>query len=149
MKLYVNFFCRDIAAQCAFYGAVLGLPEDEAPRSPIYRALRGPGFELGFNAWPAYELLGLAERRPPLAATTPVHCYPTLMLAGPDAVDRAARDAAAHGGRVLQGPFATYYGQWQAVLADPEEQVFRVACIGLPAGTKAPSLEALMEGRAS
>lgn len=149
MKLYVNFFCRDIAAQCAFYAAVLGLPEHPPVRSPIYRALQGPAFELGFNAWPAYELLGLSERRPARDARPPVQCYPTLMLASPEAVDQAAHDAAAQGGRVLQGPFATYYGQWQAVLSDPEGQVFRVAHQGLPAGVQAPSLDALMEGGAS
>lgn len=148
MKLYVNIFCRDIEAQCAFYAAVLGLPEHAPVRSPIYRALKGPAFELGFNAWPAYELLGLSERRPAHDALTPVQCYPTLMLASPEAVDQATRDTAAQGGRVLQGPFATYYGQWQTVLADPEGQVFRVANQGLPAGVLAPSLNALMEGRA-
>lgn len=127
MKLYVNFLCRNIEAQCAFYGAVLGLPEHAALRSPIYRALQGPGFELGFNAWPAYELLGLAARQPAPGTVAPTTCYPTLMLAGPDAVDQAAGEAVAWGGAVLQGPFATYYGQWQAVLADPEGQAFRVA----------------------
>ena len=149
MKLYVNFFCRHIEAQCAFYAAVLGLPEHAPVRSPIYRALQGPGFELGFNAWPAYELLGLSERRPAHDAITPVSCYPTLMLASATAVDQAVRDAAARGGKVLQGPFATYYGQWQAVLADPEGQVFRVASVGLPAGVQAPTLDALMEGDAN
>ena len=148
MKLYVNFFCRDIEAQCAFYGSVLGLPEHPPVRSPIYRALLGPAFELGFNAWPAYELLGLSERRPAHDALTPVSCYPTLMLARAAAVDQAARDAAAHGGQLLQGPFATYYGQWQAVLADPEGQVFRVASARLPAGVQAPSLDSLMESGA-
>ena len=149
MKLYVNIFCRHIEAQCAFYAAVLGLPEHVPARSPIYRALQGPAFELGFNAWPAYELLGLSERRPAHDALTPVQCYPTLMLSSPKAVDQATRDTAAHGGRVLQGPFATYYGQWQAVLADPEGQIFRVAHGRLPAGMQAPSLDTLMEGGAS
>lgn len=144
MKLYFNVFCRDIQAQCRFYGAVLGLPEHEALRSPIYRALQGTGFELGFNAWPAYELLGLRERAPAAGKTAPVTGYPTLMLPDPAAVDQAAQRTAAHGGQVLQGPFATYYGQWQAVLCDPESQVFRVACMGLPGGRQAPSLDALL-----
>lgn len=144
MKLYLNFFCRDIEAQCRFYGAVLGLPEHEALRSPIYRALQGPGFELGFNAWPAYELLGLRERAPAAGKTAPVTCYPTLMLHDPAAVEQAAKACTAQGGQLLQGPFATYYGQWQAVLCDPESQVLRVACVGLPPGHEAPALDALL-----
>jgi len=49
--------------------------------------------------------------------------------------------ALARGGQVLKGPFATYYGQWQAVLADPENNVFRVASIGLPQGMERPTLD--------
>lgn len=146
MNLYVNFFCRDIDAQCAFYAAVLALPEHASRRSPIYRALQGPGFEIGFNAWPAYALLGLHERQPePDTKTASLHCYPTLMLPNCEAVDIAAREALALGGQVIQGPFATYYGQWQVVLADPEDQVFRIASDGLPAGVVAPALCALTE----
>ena len=153
MQLYVNLFCRAPEAQCAFYAEVLGLPEHTALRSPIYRALQGPGFELGFNAWAAYGLLGLAGRAPSASeaassdaqppATPPVTAYATFMLDSCEAVDQAVRRTVALGGRLIQGPFPTYYGQWQAVLADPEDHVFRVAFAGLPPGVLAPNLQAL------
>lgn len=143
MKLWFHLLCRDIEAQCGFYGALLALPEAVASRSPIYRALEAPGFQFGFNAAPAYALLALEDRRPQAGAgAPPVVAYPTLMLDTPHAVDAAARRATALGGRLRKGPYATYYGQWQAVLEDPEGNVFRVACIGLPDGVERPALPA-------
>ena len=46
----------------------------------------------------------------------------------------AVCEAAAAGGRVLKAPYATYYGQWQAVLCDPEGHVFRLSTLSLPGG---------------
>ena len=59
------------------------------------------------------------------------------MLDSPAAVDDAAAFAALHGGRVVKPPYATYYGQWQTVLTDPEGHVFRASCAGLPEGVVA------------
>lgn len=135
MKVWFNLFCRDPQAQVDFYAALLGWPEAVASRSPIYRALELDGVQLGFNAEAAYGLLGLAERRP-AARPAPVTAYATFMLDAPDAVDRAAAEASARGGSVLKPPYPTYYGQWQTVLADPEGNVFRASCAGLPAGVE-------------
>jgi predicted enzyme related to lactoylglutathione lyase len=55
-------------------------------------------------------------------------------------VDEAVEAVRAQGGQVLKGPFATYYSQWQAVLADPEDNVFRIAAASLPDGVTAPKL---------
>ncbi len=140
MKLVFSLFCRDIEAQLAFYGALLGLPEAAHSRSPIYRGLIGPGFLLGLHAPPAYCLLGLADRAGD-AAIAPVTAYATFELPTPADIDQAAQRCAALGGRVVQGPFPTYYGQWQAVLADPEGHVLRLACTQLPAGVNAPVLD--------
>ncbi|MBS0426858.1 MAG: VOC family protein [Proteobacteria bacterium] len=140
MKLWFNLLCRDVTAQFEFYRTVLGLPEAQASRSPIYRALETADFQFGFNAAPAYGLLGLADRQPAAGERVPVVAYATLMLEGPDAVDAVVTAAQKAGGRVVKPPYATYYGQWQAVLADPEDNIFRVSAIGLPAGTTAPPL---------
>ena len=140
MKLWFNLLCRDVQAQFDFYRAVLGLPEAKASRSPIYRALETPDFQFGFNAAPAYALLGLADRQPAAGERVPVVAYATLMLDGPGAVDAAVQAAQHAGGRVVKAPYATYYGQWQAVLADPEDNIFSVSSIGLPAGIQAPAL---------
>lgn len=134
MTLWFNLLCRDVEAQMAFYARLLGWPEAVHNRSPIYRALENNGVQFGFNAAPAYALLGLADRTPDAATMPPVTAYATFMLDSPDAVDAAVREAAAAGGRVLKAPYATYYGQWQAVLSDPEQHVFRVSTASLPLG---------------
>jgi predicted enzyme related to lactoylglutathione lyase len=143
MKLFFNILCRDESAQYAFYSSVLGLPEDTHARSPIYRALATPDFQFGFHAAAAYQLLGLTDRRPAAGEATPVVSYATLMLDSPSAVEAAAQAAIRAGGRIVKAPFATYYGQWQAVLADPEDNVFRVATDVLPPGVVAPPLPVL------
>lgn len=134
MKLWFNLLCRDIEAQLHFYGQLLGpaWAEAAASRSPIYRALDCDGVQFGFNAEPAYALLALADRAPAGPQPAPVTAYATFMLDTAGAVDTAADRAAALGGRIVKAPYATYYGQWQAVLADPEDHVFRVSAQGLP-----------------
>ncbi len=140
MRLWFNLFCRDIEALMRYYQALLGLPEAEQSRSPIYRAVQAPGFQLGFNAHEAYGLLGLSERAPVGTQPWPVTGYATFMLDDSAAVDQAAVRAAALGGYVIKPPYPTYYGQWQAVLADPEDNVFRISAVGLPDGVGLPTL---------
>jgi len=143
MKLWFNLLCRDIERQFEFYRRLLDLPEAVASRSPIYRAIETRDFQFGFNATAAYGLLGIGDRAPAGGTgPAPVIAYATLMLPDPAAVDAACAAAPALGGRVVKGPFATYYGQWQAVLRDPEDNVFRVATASLPAGVSAPPLPA-------
>ncbi len=138
MKLYVNLFCRDIEAELGFYTALLGLPEAQHARSPIYRALEAPGFQFGLHDRAAYGLLALASRAPAAdAAPGPVTAYATFMLDTPAAVSDGAARAAALGGRIVKAPYATYYAEWQAVLTDPEGHVFRLSCASLPDGVQA------------
>lgn len=138
MKLWFNLFCRDIDAQLAWYQALLHLPEAVQARSPIYRAVEDEHFQFGFNALPAYALLNLSTLAPTAGQATAVTAYATFMLPDTEAVEQAAHQAVALGGRVIKPPYPSYYGQWQAVLADPEGHVFRVAAVGLPAGVPAP-----------
>jgi predicted enzyme related to lactoylglutathione lyase len=140
MKLYFSLFCNDIQAQLAYYLTLLDLPEAVARRSPIYRSIQGPSFEFGFHAAPAYALLGVADRAPATLQTSPVTAYATFMLSSCAEVDILSRQAAAMGGRIIKAPYPTYYGQWQAVLADPENNMFRLSFQGLPEGVMAPTL---------
>jgi len=121
---YVNLLARDIEALSGFYGSVFGFAEIAAHRSPIYRCLDGGAVELGFNADQAYDLLGIGDRRPHGAA--PVRVYFTIEVGSPTAVAAAAATAAAQGGRIIKPPYTTYYNACQAVLEDPEGNVFRV-----------------------
>lgn len=133
MRLWFNLLCQDIEAQLQFYQALLQLPEAPGTRSAIYRAVETEHFQLGFNAPEAYALLGLANRQPGAALPLPrsVTGYATFMLDTPGAVEAASAQVEALGGKVIKPPYATYYGQWQAVLADPEDNVFRVSALGL------------------
>jgi predicted enzyme related to lactoylglutathione lyase len=121
---YVNLFAADIERLCAFYAALFGFAEKAASRSPIYRALDAGGVELGFNAYDAYELLNLADRRA-ATGTGPTRAYFTIELASGGAVDAVVERIAGLGGRVIKPQYVTYYKAYQAVLEDPEGNVFR------------------------
>ena len=139
MKLWFNLFTPDPQALLDFYQALLGLPEAVASRSPIYLALETADFQLGFNARPAYDLLGLTDRAPPLGELPPLTAYCTFMLDTAEAVSKAADRVTALGGRLIKPPYPTYYGQWQAVLADPQHNAFRLSALGLPEGVPQPA----------
>lgn len=123
---YVNLFARDIVALSGFYAALFGFAEIVGHRSPIYRCLDANGAELGFNAADAYALLNLESRRPDDRGPLPLGVYFTLELDSAAAVDRVAEDCVRRGGAVLKAPYLTYYNARQAVLADPEGNVFRI-----------------------
>ncbi len=119
----INLFCRDPVGLMGFYAGLLGLPERVEARSDIYRALRFGEAELGFNKVDAYALLGLGDRVPSDAA---IRAYATFVVAEEAEVERLAGRVAALGGRVIKGPYRTYYGAWQVVAEDPEGNVFRL-----------------------
>ena len=123
---YVNVFARDIEALATFYGALFGFREIEGHRSPIYRCLDANGIELGFNASKAFELLALDERRPRDGEAAPTTVYFTVELGSPDAVANTVNRAALLGAKVVKPPYETYYNAVQALLEDPEGNVFRV-----------------------
>jgi predicted enzyme related to lactoylglutathione lyase len=124
---YVNLFARDIVALSGFYAELLGFAEIVEHRSPIYRCLDAHGAELGFNAAEAYSLLNLDSRRPQgAAAPLPLGVYFTIELDTAEAIDHIAADCQRLGGAVLKPPYVTYYNACQAVLADPEGNVFRI-----------------------
>ena len=122
---YVNLFARDIERLSAFYMSLFGFDEIVAHRSPIYRCLDAGGVELGFNSGKAYELLELSRRRP-LVDESPVTAYFTFEAASVGDVDDLAACAIELGGSVIKAPYTTYYNAHQAVLADPECNVFRI-----------------------
>jgi predicted enzyme related to lactoylglutathione lyase len=122
--LYANLFAKDIDALSRFYAELLGLKEIDALRSPIYRCLDANGAELGFNAYVAYELLNVADRKP--RGRAPVSAYFTFELPDKAAVEAAAERTVSLGGQVAKAPYVTYYNAYQAVLSDPEGNVFRV-----------------------
>jgi predicted enzyme related to lactoylglutathione lyase len=119
---YVNIFARDIVALSAFYSEVFGFPEIEKIRSPIFRGLDTGQSCLGFNAPDAYGLLKLAEH----ADTSGVKFLLNVDVDSNDEVDRMAPVAVAKGATLVKPPYTTYYNWYQAVLLDPEGNVFRI-----------------------
>jgi predicted enzyme related to lactoylglutathione lyase len=127
ISLTVNLFCRDHQRCFGFYQALLGGREVEAQRSPIFRALDFDSFQLGFHADDAVALLEAGPWRAHAGADQEVAAhYPNFNLARAADVDAVAARVAGLGGRVVKGPYRTYYQAWQAVLADPEGHFFRV-----------------------
>ena len=122
---YVNLFARDIERLSAFYMSLFGFDEIVAHRSPIYRCLDAGGVELGFNSGKAYELLELSRRRPH-ADESPVTAYFTFEAASVGDVDTLVARAIQLGGSVVKPAYTTYYNAHQAVLADPECNIFRI-----------------------
>ncbi|GLS16355.1 MULTISPECIES: VOC family protein [Hydrogenophaga] len=138
MKLLFNLRCRDIEAQLAFYRALLDLPEAAYTRSPSFRSVHTPDFLFGFEA----AARRASPDRPAAArrtAATRAGGYPIFLLDTPAEVDAVAARVEVLGGQLLRAPFATAYGQWQALLADPEHNRLRLACEDLPPGISAPS----------
>jgi len=121
----VSILARDMERLHAFYRALLGLPDYPEKRSPIFRALKNGDTLLGFHAPAAYQLLDIADRMPSGAVATVV--YATFLVASDEEVNLGALRAVQLGGRILKPPYRTYYHAWQAVLADPEGNMFRLS----------------------
>jgi len=137
-RVMFSMFCRDVEACCVFFQQLFGWQEEVDFRSPIYRALTTPNCVLGFHGDPATQLLGLDRGSAADPASDPVAGYPTLQVPAYTDVDDIAERVVGLGGTLIKGPFATFYGQWQVVLGDPEGHVVRIASMGpLPDGVVA------------
>ena len=122
---YVNVFARDIVALSGFYIGLFGFSEVEAMRSPSFRGVAPGRRHIGFNATDAYELLGLGDR----AQTTGVKFLLNIDVDSTAEVDSLVPVAISHGATLIKAPYRTYYGWYQAVLLDPEQNVFRINTI--------------------
>jgi predicted enzyme related to lactoylglutathione lyase len=119
---YVNVFARDIVALSQFYMDVFGFAEIEKIRSPIFRGLETGRSSLGFNAQDAYGLLKLEE----FSQVSGVKFLLNIDVASATEVDELTPKAVALGAKLVKAPYKTYYNWYQAVLLDPEGNVFRI-----------------------
>jgi predicted lactoylglutathione lyase len=119
---YVNIFARDIVALSSFYATLFGFKEIEAIRSPIFRGLDTGKSALGFNAHDAYDLLQLGDH----ADTRGIKFLLNIDVDSKAEVDRLVPIAVASGATLVKAPYQTYYNWYQAVLLDPESNVFRI-----------------------
>jgi uncharacterized glyoxalase superfamily protein PhnB len=119
---YVNVFAKDVAGLSGFYIEVFGFKEIEAMRSPIFRGIETGRSSIGFNAPDAYALLGLADK----AEVSGVKFLLNIDVDSVEEVERLVPVAEAHGATKIKAPYKTYYNWYQAVLLDPEGNVFRI-----------------------
>lgn len=119
---YVNVFAKDIEALSGFYQAVFGFTDIPAIRSPIFVGLSTGQSSLGFNAQDAYGLLNLADH----ADTAGAKFLLNIDVDSVAEVDRLVPVAVERGAVLVKPPYRTYYGWYQAVLLDPEQNVFRI-----------------------
>lgn len=119
---YVNIFARDIEALSRFYIDLFGFEEIPAIRSPIFRGVATGKSCLGFNALDAYGLLKLDD----YAETKGVKFLLNIDVDTAEEVDRLVPIAVAKGATLIKEPYKTYYDWYQAVLLDPEGNVFRI-----------------------
>lgn len=119
---YVNVFAQDIEALSSFYRDLFGFEEIPEIRSPIFVGLRTGHSCLGFNAQEAYGLLELSDYAEP----TGVKFLLNIDVEAREDVERLAPIAVAHGASLIKAPYETYYHWYQAVLLDPEGNVFRI-----------------------
>jgi predicted enzyme related to lactoylglutathione lyase len=118
----ITVFANDIQSLSRFYADVFELSEIEQFTTPIFRALDAGSTLLGFSALEAYALLNMSDRANPRG---------TKIMVTFEAKDRAhvstlVDRAVSHGARLIKPTFDTYYGAYQAVLADPEGNAFRI-----------------------
>ncbi len=119
---YVNVFAKDIVALSNFYVEIFGFTEIEAIRSPIFRGIQTGKSSIGFNALDAYELLKLGD----YADTKGVKFLLNIDVSTREDVERMVPAAIAKGATLIKEPYVTYYNWYQAVLLDPEGNVFRI-----------------------
>jgi len=123
---YVTLLARDVAALADFYVEGLGLEEVLGSRDARYREVRGGGCMIGFASETVRPAIGLVD-----AAPTGTRAVLTFDVASASAVAGAVSHAVACGAVLLRDAIDTPFGQHQAVLGDPEGNVFRLsAAIG-------------------
>ena len=119
---YVNIFTEDIKMLSKFYIDVFDFEEDVALRSPIFRGIRTSKSYFGFNAPEAYRLLNLSDK----ANTKGVKFFLNFDARSMKEVDRLVALAVKRGAKIVKDPYRTYYNWYQAVLTDPEGNLFRI-----------------------
>jgi len=117
----VNIFAQDHVGLAGFYRSVFGFPEIRQYRSPIFVCLGAGKTALGFNAPEAYDLLGLKPQR-----DDGIRVFINIETRSKKEVDEIVAKALKKGARLIKEPYVTYYNFYQAVLRDPEGNVFRV-----------------------
>jgi predicted enzyme related to lactoylglutathione lyase len=120
---YVSIFTRDVARLPTFYVEVFGLEEIMASGSDRYRELDLGAVKLGFPLVDAYAALDLQDQADP----TGVRAMLTFAANSAAKVEELAGRAVARGARLAKSGFPTAFGQYVAVVLDPEGNAVRIS----------------------
>lgn len=119
---YVTFLARDVAALAQFYVDALGLEEVLESRDHRYREVRGGGCMIGF----ATETMRAFVNLPEIEAVG-TRSILTFEVGSVAQVAVMAERTVSHGATLVREGQDTFFGQHQAVLSDPEGNVFRLS----------------------
>jgi predicted enzyme related to lactoylglutathione lyase len=119
---WVNIFAGNLQDLPSFYSDLFGFEEIEYMRNDVFRGFATGGSCLGFLSPDVYDLLHLEEWRDASGASFLLNFEaPTC-----EEVDRLVTAAVAGGATLRKAAYRTAYGWYQAVLIDPEGNVFRI-----------------------
>lgn len=119
---YTTYFTRDVNRMAEFYVAI-GLEEIVASRSDLYREVSAGAVRIGFAGQAAYASLNLADDADPTGLRGAI----TLDVGMPEDVGSAVQQALDAGGTLAKPGFETSFGQFLAVVKDPEGNAVRLA----------------------
>ncbi|ACB82454.1 Glyoxalase/bleomycin resistance protein/dioxygenase [Methylorubrum populi BJ001] len=123
MLSYVNVFAQDIHALSRFYIDIFGFEEIAEIASPIFVGIRTGQSNVGFNAPEVYGLLQIEDRKPEAGGAKFLLNFDVESI---EAVERMTEKAVARGAVLIKSPCRTYYNWYQSVLADIEDNIFRI-----------------------
>jgi|TARA_R110001583_G_scaffold191025_1_gene355798 predicted lactoylglutathione lyase len=119
---YVNIFSKNIIELSGFYKNLFGFKNIPEIESPIFRGLNTGKSCIGFNAFDAYELLEISDKSDVKGCKFLLN----IDVDSKEDVDKYVSKAIESGATLIKSPYLSYYNWYQAVLLDPEENVFRI-----------------------
>ena len=119
---YTTFLARDVAALANFYVDGLGLAEVLASRDDRYREVAAGGTLIGFATEAVRRFINLPEE--PASGTRSLLTFDVGAITE---VEPAIARAVAAGAVLVRAAMDTHFGQYQAVLRDPEGNIFRLS----------------------
>ncbi|MHB1486840.1 MAG: VOC family protein [Acidimicrobiales bacterium] len=124
---FASLLAADIIELSSFYHRCFGWPEVMSLRSEMFRGLDGGNLIIGFSDLSAAEVLGIDD----LVVPEGVRSFLTVEVDSDAEVEESTAVAERAGATVRKTPYRTYYGAYQAVLVDPEGNVFRINHLGI------------------
>lgn len=119
---YVNIFAENIVSLSSFYMNLFDFKEIVEIRSPIFRGVSTGKSAIGFNAYDAYELLGVLEEKD----ATGIKFLLNFDVDSECQVSMLTEKATGLGASLVKNPYKTYYNWYQSILKDPEGNLFRI-----------------------